>query len=373
LERVLDDVRVLDLTHVWFGPFCTMLLADLGAEVVKIEPPWGERIRFSSPLVNGMNPHFLYFNRNKKGMTLNLKNEMGLSIFKDLVKVSDVVVENFTPGTMDKLGLDYETLRSVNSSIVYASLSGFGQTGPYSLRPSYDIIGQAMSGIMHLTGDSVDPGGPPIMTAEAIGDLIPGLFAAFSILTALYHRKLTGRGQRIDVAQVDCMISVVPSIIVHTMTGRGPPPVLGIYGLFRASDGYVVIGAPWGKIHDRLTEAMGLERIENQVVVEDWVGSRTVGEVVGLLVDAEVPVAPVLSIDETVQDPHVLARGMMVEVEHPQAGRVKMPNFPVKFSEMRGEIRSPAPLLGQHTEEILSTLLNYSQEDIKKFKTQQVL
>ena len=380
MRKALENIRVIDLTAVWFGPFCTMLLADMGAEVIKIEPPWGEMTRFRPPLINGASPNFTYFNRNKKGMTLNLKSEKGVAIFKELVKIGDVVVENYSPRTMEReFGLGYDTLREVNPKIIYASLSGYGQSGPYSQRPSFDIIGQAMSGLMYLTGERADPEGPPILTSEAPGDLTPALFAAFSILTALFHRERTGIGQRIDVAQVDCMISVIPSLVTYALTGltrqelRKRDNIPGVYDVFKARDGHVVIAAPMGHFLDILKNIIGIKDIESRQVIDDWVKTKTVEEVVDTLADARVPVAPVHRMDEVFQDPQILAREMIVEIEHPQAGMVKMPNFPVKFSETPGEVATPAPLLGQHNEEILAELLGYNREEVDKLKEEGIL
>jgi CoA:oxalate CoA-transferase len=378
LMRVLEGVRVLDLTHWWFGPYCTMLLGAMGADVIKVEPPWGEMIRFRPPLVRGANSNFVYFNRDKRSLTLNLKNPKAVQIVKDLAKISDIFVENFSPGTVDRLGVGYAAVSEVNPRIVYASLSGYGQDGPYRSRPSFDIVGQAMCGIMRLTGDIIDPKGPPVEVAEAIGDLIPALYATIGIMAGLRYRDLTGRGLRIDVAQTDTMIAMTPAIVLHTLAGMRPYErslkfFTGVYGLFQASDGFVVMGAPMGSILDRLGEATGIGRIENEGVVREWVRQRTVREVVDKLVEYSVPVAPVLAPEDVVKDPHVLARNMIIELEHPQAGRLRMPNFPLKFSEEIARVERPAPLLGQHNEEVLTGLLGYTPEQVSELKKEGVL
>ncbi len=377
MNRILEDIRVVDLTHVWFGPFCTMILADLGAEVIKVEPPWGELIRFRPPLYGDAGPNFLYLNLNKKGMTLNLKNEKGLKVFKELVKVSDVVVENFSPGTIDRMGLGYDILKEVNPRLIFVSLSGFGQNGPYSHRPSFAPIAEALSGHSRLTGDVFDPGGPPLPIAEAYGDLGPALWAALSIISAIRFRDKTGKGQKIDVAQVDCMISLAPSIVTYTLTGKMPWEInkmykLGLGGIFKAQDGYVRIASTMGAQMDRLTKLIDVTEADEKAL-KAWVESKTVKEVVDTLIGADIPVAPILSPKETVEDPHVLARNMIVEVDHPKAGRMKVPNFPVKFSESPGEILGPAPLLGQHNEDILSNLLGYSKEEIESLRKERVV
>jgi len=375
----LDDIRVLDFTHVYFGPYCTMVLADLGAEVIKVEPPWGEVARFYPPLVGGVSPVFLYFNRNKKGIVLNLKHPKGREITLELAKRSDVLVENFKPGTMEKLGLGYEDVKRVNPRIIYASLSGFGLSGPYSKRPSFAPMGSAMSGWYRLTGDIIDPEGPPIRPAEWHGDLDPGLWAVISILAALRHRDRTGEGQLIDVAQLDCMIAQTGvSITQYTTTGKLPWQirkeyhVLSTFDMFKAKDGWVYIGAD-PRMRERLCRAMGVESIESREQLERWVAERTVQEVVDALVEAEVPVAPILQINETIENEQVKARGIIKAIRHPTAGEVRLPGFPVKMSGFRAEIRSPAPQLGEHTEEVLRSLLGYGDGEIEELRREGVI
>ena len=376
---LLDDIRVLDFTHVYFGPYCTMILADLGAEVIKVEPPWGEVARFYPPLVGGVSPVFLYFNRNKKGIVLNLKHPRGREIALELARRCDVVVENFKPGTMEKLGLGYEDVKRVKPDIIYASLSGFGLSGPYSKRPSFAPMGSSMSGWYRLTGDIVDPEGPPIRPAEWHGDLDPGLWAVIAILAALRHRDRTGEGQLIDVAQLDCMIAQTGvAITQYTTTGKLPWQIrreyhtLTTFGMFKARDGWVYIGAD-PRMRDRLCRAMGVESIESTEQLERWVAERTVQEVVDALVEVDVPVAPILQIDETLEDPQVKARGIIKTVRHPTAGEVRMPGFPVKMSGFEAEIRRPAPQLGEHTEEVLRSLLGYGDGEIEELRREGVI
>ena len=375
----LDDIRVLDFTHVYFGPYCTMILADLGAEVIKVEPPWGEVARFYPPLVGGVSPVFLYFNRNKKGIVLNLKHPKGREIALELAKRSDVLVENFKPGTMEKLGLGYEDVKRVNPRIIYASLSGFGLSGPYSKRPSFAPMGSAMSGWYRLTGDIIDPEGPPIRPAEWHGDLDPGLWAVISILAALRHRDRTGEGQLIDVAQLDCMIAQTGvAITQYTTTGKLPWQIrreyhtLTTFDMFKAKDGWVYIGAD-PRMRDRLCKAMGVESIESTEQLERWVAERTVQEVVDALIEADVPVAPILQIDETIENEQVKARGIIKAIRHPTAGEVRLPGFPVKMSGFRAEIRRPAPQLGEHTEEVLRSLLGYGDGEIEELRREGVI
>ncbi len=380
--RALEDIRVLDLTHAWFGPICTMFLACMGAEVIKIEPPWGEMMRAMPPLIKGrVSPSFVFLNRNKKSLTLNLKTEKGVRIFKELVKISDVVVENFSPGTMERLGLGYEVLREINPRIIMASGSGFGQYGPWSRRLSFDPIGRAASGYMYLSRPEDDPTAPPQNPPDAIGDTIPGLFLLVGIITALRHRDRTGVGQRIDVAQADCMLGVINSFTIYQICGltfrevlRQRGVILG--GVLKAKDGYVAITVPMGAIQERFLKALGLGPSVDESTrrrVEEWVAGRTRREVVEVLVKARVPVASVDSLDEVAENPHFLAREMVIEIDHPILGRVKTTGFPIKFSETPGKVDGPDPLLGQHTEEILSTLLGYSDEEIAELRREGVV
>jgi CoA:oxalate CoA-transferase len=374
MSRLLENVRILDLSQYEAGPYATMLLADMGAEVIKIEPPWGEALRGAPPLIGGESVFFMFHNRDKKSMALNLKDQRGVEIFKELTRQADVVFENFTPWVMDSLGIGYETLKEIKPDIIFVSVSGFGQDGPYSKRPSFDLIAQAMSGIISLTGERV---GRPVPVADYIGDSVPALYATIAVLAALYHRKATGEGQRVDVAQVDTLFSVLVSSVTFPASGRtaygtvrAHPTV--IYDMYRAKDGYVVICAPMGSVFDRLKGALGLEDVDHEKV-ERWASERTVEEIVNIMVAAKVPVAPVLDIEESIESVHAKAREIMATVDHPKAGSVKMPNFPLRFSKTPIKIRTPSPTLGQHTEEILSSLLHYSAEQIAKLKEERVI
>jgi len=376
---MLEDVRILDFSHVYFGPYATMILGDMGAEVIKIEPPWGEMARLYPPLFGGMSSVFLYLNRNKKGMTLNLKDPRAVEIALKLAEKSDVLVENFKRGTMDKLGLGYEDVKKVNSDIIYASLSGFGLYGPYYSRPSFAPIASSMSGWYRLTGDIIDPNGPPIRPAEWHGDLDPALWAVISIFGALRYRDKTGEGQLIDVSQLDCMIAQTGvSITRYMLSGELPWQAerkymgLNTFGMFKAKDGWVYIAAE-PQMMDRLLRAMRVNSLEKQEQLEKWIAERRVSEVVDAMVSESVPVAPILQINETVEDPHVKARGTIVEMDHPTAGKVKMPGFPVKFSNYKAAIRMPAPILGQHNDEILTKLLGYSKEKIDELRKSGVI
>ncbi len=368
--KILDDIRILDLTHVWYGPWATMMLADMGAEVIRVEPPWGAIDRLAEgALFGGASYTFHHLNLNKKDITLDLKSPEGIGILKELVKKSDVVVQNFSPGAMERLGLGYEVLKGLNPGIIYAALSGFGQDGPYTKRRSYAMIAEAMSGHTRLTGERADPEGPPIEMAQAYGDLGPGTMAAMAILGAIRYRDRTGVGQMIDVAQYDCMVAYNTSITGYTLSGLLPlelrkkyPMGRGVGGLYEAKDGGWIRLAAFGpRFIDRLNQHYGVEMVEKEFIGEKVKG-MTRDEAVELYVGLGLPCAPVYHVDETVADPHLAARGMFVEVEHPLAGTVKVPNFPIKFSETPGEIRTAAPLLGAHSKELLMGLLGMSEE-----------
>ena len=379
---ILDGVRILDMTHVWFGPYTTMQLASMGAEVIKVEVPWGEMMRMPRPdtAIGGENPIFMYLNRNKKSLTLNLRSEEGKKVYFDLLKVSDVVIQNFSPGTMDRMGLGYDVLKSVNPKIIYAALSGYGQTGPWSPRRSFDIVGQAMSGIMYQTGYDEDPNGPPIRTCDAPGDLTPALWAVIGIMGSLMHRDKTGEGQMIDVSQVDVMMAQCPSIVTYSNVKLTREELLdiqqrsftGLYGRVKAKDGWVVVGAPRGNIFDRLKQIIGMEEIESREPIDEWVGQRPVSEVLETFEEGGVPCAPVLKPEEVEDNIHVQARNGIIVVEHPKAGSIKQPNFPVKFEKTPEVVTAPSPLLGEHNEEIVTKLLGYTKEEYDTLKEKRV-
>jgi crotonobetainyl-CoA:carnitine CoA-transferase CaiB-like acyl-CoA transferase len=356
-----------------------MILADMGADVIKVEPPWGEIAREYNPLYGGVSAVFHYLDRNKRGITLNLKDPRGKEIAKALTKKSDVIVENFSRGAMDRLGLGYKDLAKIKPDIIYASLSGFGLDGPYAKRPSFASIASSMSGWYRLTGDIIDPEGPPIRPAEWHGDLDPALFATVSILGALFNRERTGEGQHIDVSQLDCMIAqngipLTSFLFSGLLSHERPRQDTGVrfFGIFKAKDGWVFIHTS-PRMVDRLMKGMGVEKLETREALEEWVKIRTKEEVEDALVAVGVPVSPINSLRELVQDPHVKHRGMIVSLEHPDAGTVKSPNFPVKFSNAEIKVSRPAPLLGQHNDEILSDLLGYSKEEIEALRKEKVI
>ncbi len=376
---MLDDITILDFSHVYFGPYTTLILADMGANVLKIEPPWGEIARLYPPLFGGISSVFLYFNRNKKGMTLNLKDPKAKEIALELAERCDVVVENFKRGTMNKLGLGYEEIKKVKPDIIYASLSGFGHDGPYSNRTSFAPIASSMSGWYRLNGDLNDPEGPPARSAEWHGDLDPALFGTIAILGAIRHHDKTGEGQVIDVSQLDSMIAQTGvSVTRYTMSGEFPWQAskkymgLSTFGMFQAIDGYVYIAADPYMV-PRLAKGMDVEKLEKTEELIKWCSARNVMEIVETLAAESIPVAPVYRIDQMLEDPHVKARGIITEIEHPTAGKVRSPGFPVKLSKSPATVRMPAPQLGEHNEEVLTELLGYTKGQITELKKAGVL
>lgn len=375
MEMPLEDIRVLDLTHVWFGPWCTMMMAEMGAEVIRIEPPWGAIDRLAEgALFGGASYTFHHLNINKKDLTLNLKDPEGLAIFKELVKKADVVIQNFSPGTMENLGLGYEVLKKINPRIIYAALSGFGQYGPYTKWRSFAMIAEAMSGHTKLTGERHDPDGPPIEMAQAYGDLGPGTMATMAILMALRYRDKTGKGQMIDVAQLDCMVAYNTAITGYLLSGMTTrelrekyPRGRGAGGLFKTKDGGWVRLAAFGpRALDRIVQHMEVELDQiTKEMMEEKILNMTRDEAVKIFNEIGLPCAPVYHVNETINDAHVIARDMFVEMEHPLAGKIKLINFPVKFSETPAKLLTPAPVLGQNNKEILQELMGFNDEKIK--------
>jgi len=347
-------------------------MAAMGADVIKIEPKWGEMTRIFPPLVKGQSPYFLFLGRGKKGVTLDLKNPEGNDMFKELVKGADVVMENFSPGTMDRLGLGYDVLKEINPKIIYASISGFGHTGPWVKRKSFDPIAQAASGYMWVTKDAIAPDGPPLQSPEAIADTVPGFTALIGILAALVSRNETGKGQKVDVAQMDSMIGTMQSFSFWNLTQMswmraGRSGRVGVSGLRESSDGYVMFALPPGRITDSFTALLGVEELTPELV-DNWVKEKTTDEVVKILAETGVPVAAVMDLDEVQASPQAEAREMFVKVNHPTMGELTQPGFPIKFSETKGDISAPSPLLGEHNVEVYKRLLGYSEEKIEQLR-----
>ena len=386
----LTGITVVDLTRVLAGPYCTMLLGDMGAEVIKIErPDGGDDTRgFGPPYLNGESAMFLAINRNKQSMTLNLKHSEAKTILGKLIERADVLVENFRPGTMANLGFAYEATRQLNPRLIYCSISGFGQTGPYASRGGYDTIAQAMSGIMSATGH---PDMPPAKAGVPIADIGTGMFAAFGIVCAYIARQRTGEGQLVDTSLLDTSIALSLVESATFLAGGELPAPLGSthrrnapHGAFRVKDGYIAITADSAHFWQRFCQIMELEallddprfktnadRVANkhllQEIIENVTATREGSYWLEKLGDAEIPCGPVNSYAEVFNDPHVLARQMLMEVEHPLAGRVKMTGINVKLSHTPGALQRPAPTLGQHTHQVLHTL-GYQDQAINQLK-----
>lgn len=378
--ELLEGIKVIDWTTAVAGPLSTMFLADMGAEVIKVETPWGDESR-AAFYNKGVSPQFQYINRNKKGITLNLKAQKGVEIFKRLTKISDVVVENHVPGTAEKLGISYETLKETNPKIIFASISGYGQYGPYSKRPSYNTMMQADIGFMDLAridarfSPGVDPSLPPIVIPENIADTIPALQCVIGVLAALNFRNKTGQSQRIDISQMDAMLGVSPSIPVFLSTGKSWREAQEtqrghISGVHKVKDGYVSLAGS-GRLEDRLAKLLGVEQVTEKAL-DEWFKDKTKEEAEKAFVEIGVPIAPVRTLKEVITHPQVKVRGTITEVDHPVAGKVGMPAFPIKFPGQTPKLKR-APELGENNDEVFSKLLDYTKEDIAKLKDEQII
>ncbi len=393
----LAGLVVIDLTQMLAGPYCTMLLADQGAEVIKIEPIDGDPTRQFGPFLaddtlRSFGGYFQSTNRNKRSMSIDLKSEAGKALFRRLAKDADVVVENFRAGVMDRLGIGYEVLAEENPRLVYAAVRGFGdpRTGesPYVDRPSFDVVAQAMGGAMGITGPDART---PIKIGPGIGDIFPGALAAFGIMAALHHARLTGQGQFVDVAMYDGIVALCERIIYQqSYTGRSPVPegnqhpILCPFGTFNARDGQVTVGCPRDSFWRELTAIMGRPELatdpkfrsnndrlahaeETIALVEDWTSQRTKAEI-ALALDGRVPFGPVNTAKDIFEDPHIAARHMLVEVEHPGSDRtVTIASTPVRMTLTPGGVTSRAPMVGEHTDRILGEL-GLSSEEIAALK-----
>ena len=393
-EGALNGIKVLDLSRVLAGPFCTMMLADMGAEVIKIEVPGkGDDSRNFGPFVNGESGYYMNINRNKKGITLNLKGR-GKELFLEMVKKADMVVENYRPGVMEKLGIGYEELKKVNPAIIYGAVSGFGHYGPYTLRPGYDVIGQASSGLMSVTGW---PDGDPTRIGTAMADSLAGYSLAIGLLAALQYRNQTGIGQKVDIGMMDAGIASMQIIYpIYTMGGRIPERIGNRYesnyptDTFRTKDGMIVIGAANDKLWQKLCEVMGKKELamderydknpkrveryqEIKPIIEAWTLENSSEEVMDQLLEAGVPASPINNLEQVVHDPHANARKMFVHVEHPVAGDTLLNGSQFKMTVTDPVIDTPAPLLGQHNEEVYKELLGFDTSQLEELKKQGVI
>jgi CoA:oxalate CoA-transferase len=397
MAGALDGVKVLDLSRAYAGPFCTLMLRDLGAEVIKVEMTGsGDTLRNDYPLTQGSESGtFIILNRGKKSITLNLKSDKGRRICRELVQKVDILVENFSPGTMEKLGLGSQDLCKLNPRLIFASISAYGQTGPRRNTVGYDPIIQAMGGMTGVTGF---PDSPPIKCGVSVADFTGGLYTAIAILGALHHRQNTGEGQTIDISLQDCIwaLTSIEYSPPYFLTGHILPklgnshPAMTPGNLYMAKDGPVLISTgELNQVH-RLYRIMGREdlidtplganqseriKYKEQIdtIVGEWTITKTVDEIVRQLQEAEIVCSPVPSFDQVCNDRHLLSREMIIEVEQPVSGKVKTPGSLFKLSKTPGNVKFPAPMVGEHNLEIFSGMLGYTEGEINQFSTEGVI
>ena len=390
MKKPLEGITVLDLTRVLAGPYCTMMLQDMGAEVLKVEMPGtGDDSRHFGPFKDGRSLYFMSINRGKRSMTLNLKTDAGKEVLRRLVKDADVLVENFRPGVMEKLGFGWQTLHEMNPRLVYASSSGYGHTGPDSQKPAYDILAQAEGGVMSVTGW---PGQAPVRVGCSIGDITAALFTCNGILAALYQRESTGEGQRVDVSMLDCQVAILENALARYQVAGTPPQPLGNrhptitpFQAYRTEDDYIVVAmgndALWqsfctaaGRPELATDERFATNRARTDNIddlneeLEPLFAARTVDEWNTLLDAAKIPHSRINTIDKVMDHPQVLARNMVVQVDDPVAGTVQIAGNPIKMSSLPDETTRPRiPELGEHTSEVLSSL-GFSEQEIAQLQ-----
>lgn len=388
-DTLLGGIRVLDFTRVLAGPFCTALLADLGAEVIKIEGPAGDDYRHIPPFSDGDGGLFLLLNRNKHSVVLDMKSEGGREICRDLAKRSDVVVENFRPGVMDRLGLGYDTLIQNNPRLIYASISGFGQDSAMAGLPAYDVVVQALTGLMDVTGD---PKGPPTMVGEAVADLSAGLFCSWAVLASLFSRERTGKGRRLDVAMFDSLFSLLPASLVQYLYGDGNPTRVGNrhrlgspFGTYAAADGYVAIAVLNVAQFEKLAKAIEQPELaadlrfnsnsarlkhdaELREIIEAWSSRLSAADVLEVLQRFDVPAAPVRSVAAAAGSEHVRARELLQAVRRSSGEVCTTMQQPVRFFETPVNSVKAPPTLGQDTRTILRELLGLDARKLEQLQ-----
>ena len=397
MVKALEGIRVLDLSRMYGGPMCTMLLAELGAEVVKVEiPGGGDGVRNLAPQTEGLEGYpFIILNRGKLGVTLNLSRLEGRRICRELVGRCDVLVENFTPGVMDGLGLSYEELRNDRPGLIYASISGFGHTGPSRTQVAFDTVIQAMGGLISVNGQ---PNSPPTKVGPAVADFLGGVYAAIAIVAALQHRNRTGEGQHIDISMQDCVwaVTAIQHLPLYLTTGQDPPKLgnrmieVTPFNIYPAKDGYIVIATVTVGQWQRLLEVIGREDLKDvpeygsqvdrirhvdeiDAVLEEWTRQRTVDEMIAELRALDLPCAPVPTFGQVAHDPQLASRAMQVEVEQTISGSVTVPGSVFKMSRTPGDATQPAPFLGQHNAEVYSRLLGLPPEEIDRLQEEGVI
>ncbi|KAH7374602.1 CoA-transferase family III domain-containing protein [Plectosphaerella cucumerina] len=404
-KQPLAGLRVLDMSRVLAGPYCAQILGDLGADVIKIEHPtrgddtraWGPPY---APYIDGRSgpgesAYYLSVNRNKRSLALSFKEKAGVDIITKLVKNTDIVVENYLPGSLKKYGLDYESLAKINPRLIYASVTGYGQTGPYSDRAGYDVMVEAEMGLMHITGPR---DGPPVKVGVAVTDLTTGLYAVNSVLAAIIERGVSGKGQHLDICLSDCQVATLSNMAQSVLVtgqrdggryGTSHPSVVP-YRAFRTSDGDILIGGANDRLFGVLSECLGQpewasderfstnsSRVANREIleksIEDITSTKTTQEWLSKFDGTGLPYAKVNDLKDTVNHPHVLARGMIKELEHPALGKLKVLNSPVQYSRSGPSIRTPPPLLGQHTKQVLRDVLGFGDAEIDSLRMEKVI
>ena len=392
--QVLEGIRVIDLTRVLAGPYATMVLSDLGAEVIKVESLTGDEARRFGPFKGDVSGYFQSVNRGKKSIAVDLKHPDGKALLMDLLAQSDILVENFRPGAMKRLGLDYETLRSVYPSLIYSACSGFGQTGPYSHRGAYDMIIQGMGGVISVTGE---PDQPPVRVGISIGDLSASLFTAIGILSALHVRNQTGSGQMVDIGMLDCQVALLENAIARfDMNGEVPKPLgarhpsITPFQAFETSDSWLMLAIGnnvlWQKFCDVIENPWLIQdprfsdnasRTDNhtalQNILSPIIKQRTTPAWIDLLEPLDIPCGPIHDVQQVVEDPQVKARDMILQFAHPTAGPLRMAGTPIKLTDTPGQISGIAPELGEHTDDVLTSILNFSKQEIHKLRSQNII
>ena len=393
--RPLDDLFVVDLTRILSGPICTMLMADMGAEVIKVEPPpLGDDSRqWGPPFIGGISTYFLSVNRNKKSLGLNLKSKDGRAILHKLIERADVLLENFRPGVLDRLGFGYEAVTKLNPRTIYCSVSGFGHTGPYRDRPGYDVIAQGESGMMDLTGY---PDGPPAKLGASLADIVAGLYAFNGICLALLARQKTGKGQHVDVSLLDGMVSTLAyHALIYLSTGRSPTragtrhPSIVPYECFQTKDGFVNIAVTNQKQWENFCEALGFPEIAHddrfetmkarlsnygilRPMIERVVSMMSRTEVIKAMSEVGIPAGPINTVGEILEDPHIHAREMVAELTHPQYGPLRVLGIPIKLSDTPGIVENAPPMFGEHNREVLQKL-GFTEKEVADLESSGVL
>lgn len=394
--QALQNLTVLDLTRVVAGPYAGAILGDLGAHVIKIERPGnGDDARGYGPYENRESMYYANLNRNKKGITLDLKSEKGKEIFLKLIPEVDIILENYRPGVMDKLGLGYEKLHEINSKLIYGAISGFGSYGPYSQRPGYDIISQGMGGLMSVTGEK---DGDPTRSGNAMGDILGGMNLVIGVLAAVNARNITGVGQKVDISLVDSVVASLENAYIRYFKSQELPvrngnsyASIAPYDTYHTKDGLVIIACGNQKLYEKfcnevidmpwmITDERFLTvplRVENNKIqkayIEEWTTKYTVDEVVEKVLSKGIPAGPIYNVKQITEDKHIAeVREMFVEITHPVIGKMKVNGSPVKLMDTMPRINYPAPTLGQHNEEILEKL-GYSKENIENMKESKVI